>query len=121
MEKEEMKKKKAGCPEQVVKRVVSVQVYCTKAEYFAIAEKASRACMKIPAYIRLVILKGQIKSCLTEEERMIASELVGMSNNLNQLTKACHQEGLLKAMVYFERYRNSIDDLLKKLKPCSAK
>jgi len=39
-----------------------------------------------------------------------------MANNLNQLTKACHQEGLLSAMLEFERYRTGIDDLLQKLK-----
>jgi hypothetical protein len=39
-----------------------------------------------------------------------------MSNNLNQLTKACHQEGLLQAMVYFESYRNRVDQILEKLK-----
>jgi len=53
---------------------------------------------------------------LTEEERQFVKQLIGMANNINQLTKACHQEGLLSAMLDFERYRTGIDELLKKLK-----
>jgi hypothetical protein len=39
-----------------------------------------------------------------------------MANNLNQLTKKGHQEGFLTAVLMFEKYKNSIDELLEKLK-----
>jgi hypothetical protein len=39
-----------------------------------------------------------------------------MANNMNQMAKACHQEGLFEAMVLFENYRQQLIEVLKKLK-----
>ena len=58
---------------------------------------------------------GHIKPRLNEEESRFVRQLIGMANNLNQVAKCCHEEGVLKAMLYFENYRNQMDDLLKKL------
>jgi DNA primase len=55
--------------------------------------------------------------CSVAEEREFTRKLIGMANNLNQLAKACHQEGLLQTMVYFENYRSELDEILKKLMP----
>lgn len=110
-------KKKAGRPLQADKKEVQASVRFTRSEYLAIREKASKAGLKVSEYIRLITLGGQIKTCLTEEEREVARQLVGMANNLNQLAKACHQQGLLSAMVYFESYRDFLDEVLRKLKP----
>jgi hypothetical protein len=43
--------------------------------------------------------------------------LIGMSNNMNQVAKVCHRDGLFEAMQYFESYRNQIDTVLQNLKP----
>ena len=72
--------------------------------------------MKLSDYLRKVSVETKIMPRLTEEERQFVKQLIGMANNINQLTKACHQEGLLSAMLDFERYRTGIDELLKKLK-----
>jgi hypothetical protein len=53
---------------------------------------------------------------LTEEETGFIRQLIGMSNNLNQVAKACHEEGALSALRYFESYRNQVDELLKHLR-----
>ena len=111
------KKKKAGRPVKMIKKEVRACVRYSKAEYFVIREKASKAGLTASEYIRLVTITGQVKTRLSEEERMFARQLIGMANNLNQLAKACHQEGLLQAMVYFDGYRNRLDEILKKLKP----
>lgn len=116
MERAERGKKKAGRPLQAVKKEVKASVRYTRSEYFAIREKASKAGLKASEYIRQITLSGQVKSRLTEEERTVARQLVGMANNLNQLAKTCHQQGLLSAMVYFESYRDSLDEVLRKLK-----
>ncbi|HWJ29680.1 MAG TPA: plasmid mobilization relaxosome protein MobC [Flavisolibacter sp.] len=60
---------------------------------------------------------GEIRTRLTQEERDFVRKLIGMANNLNQLAKACHQEGLLQTLVYFESYRSELDEILKRLKP----
>ena len=53
---------------------------------------------------------------MNEEEKHFVRELIGISNNLNQLTKKGHQEGLLTAVMLFEKYRNMIDEILEKLR-----
>lgn len=117
METVRTKRKKAGRPVKTVKKEVRACVRFTKTEYFIIREKASKAGLKASEYIRQITINGQVKTRLAEEERQFARQLIGMSNNLNQLAKACHQEGLLQAMVYFESYRNHLDEILGKLKP----
>ena len=61
-------------------------------------------------------LQGKIISRLEEEERLFVRQLIGMANNLNQLTKKGHQEGLLTAVSLFEKYKNLVGELLEKLK-----
>lgn len=117
METVRKKKKKAGRPAKIIKREVRASVRFTKTEYFIIREKAAKAGVKVSEYIRQTAINANIKTRLSPEEREFAKQLIGMSNNINQLAKACHQEGLLQAMVYFENYRNHLDDILKKLKP----
>ena len=70
--------------------------------------------MKMTTYIRQMAINGKITPRMNEEERQFVRQLVGMANNLNQLTKKAHQEGLLTAVLMFEKYRNLVDELLKK-------
>ncbi len=111
------KRKKAGRPIKTIKKEVRACVRFTKTEYFIVREKASKAGLKASEYIRQITIKGQVKTRLAEEERQFARQLIGMANNLNQLAKASHQEGLLQALVYFEGYRKHLDEILGKLKP----
>ena len=106
-----------GRPKQAVKREVITGVRFTKTEYFIIKHKASKAGLRITSYIRQMALNGQIKVVkLNEEERQFVRQLIGMSNNLNQLTKRCHQEGALTAILHFENYRKALDEVLERLR-----
>jgi hypothetical protein len=117
MEKVQAKKKKAGRRKKEVKKEIRAAVRFTKAEYFIVKEKAAIAGITVSKYIRRVAINQQVSVRLTDEETKISRHLVGISNNLNQIAKACHDEGVLKAMAYFQHYRNLIDGLLKKLEP----
>lgn len=110
------RKKKAGRPVKAVKKEVRACVRFTRPEYFIIKEKAARAGMTTSFYMRQVAIRAQVNTRLTDEERQFVRHLIGMSNNLNQIAKCCHQEGALKAMVYFQEYREQLDAILKKLK-----
>jgi hypothetical protein len=110
------RKKKAGRPVKAVKKDVRACVRFTRPEYFIIKEKAAMAGMTTSFYMRKVAIHAQVIARLTEEERQIVRKLIGMENNINQIAKCCHQEGALKAMVYFQSYREHLDMLLKKLK-----
>ncbi|HUS01702.1 MAG TPA: plasmid mobilization relaxosome protein MobC [Chitinophagaceae bacterium] len=110
-------KHSGGRPKKQVKREIITGVRFTKVEYFAVKHKASKSGMKITLYIREMALQGKIISRLTEEERQFVRQLIGIANNINQLTKKGHQEGVLTAVLMFEKYRKLIDELLEKLKP----
>ena len=116
MEAVKTKKKKAGRPAKIIKKDIRACVRFSKTEYFVIREKASKAGLKASEYMRHIAINGQVKPRLADEERQFVRQLIGMANNLNQLTKACHQQGLLQAMIYFERYRDHLDEILGKLK-----
>ena len=62
-----------------------------------------------PEYIRESALNGEVVSGHNAETVAIAKNLIGMANNLNQLTKLSHQRGFQETHVY-------VVDLLKRLK-----
>jgi len=115
METVRQNRKKAGRPAKTIKKEIRTAIRFSKLEYFVIRQKAAKAGIKASAYIREVAINGQVTRRLTDEERQIVRQLIGMSGNFNQLTKNSHREGMLKTMLHFEAYRNQFDTLLKKL------
>jgi hypothetical protein len=115
METVKEKKKKAGRPVKTIKKEIRACIRFSKVEYFIIRQKAATAGVKASAYIRQIAINGEVKLRLNDEERQFVRQLIGMSNNINQLTKNSYKEGMLKTALYFEAYRNAIDKLLKKL------
>jgi len=61
-------------------------------------------------------IHGKIIYQLSEEERNYVRHLTGMANNLNQLTKKAHQEGLFSVIFLLEKYKNLVDEILEKMK-----
>lgn len=117
METVKENQKRPGRPVKSVRKEIRTTIRFTRPEYFVIKEKAVKAGIKPSVYLRQLGINGGIISRLTAEERQFVRPLIGMANNLNQLAKACHQEGVLRAMLYFENYRKQLDEILKKLKP----
>src|SRR5882724_886958 len=109
------KKRKGGRPAKDVKKGIKKSVRYDKGEYFIVRHKASKAGLNVSAYIRQITINGEVKNRLSDEERQFVRQLIGMANNINQIAKACHDEGLLKAALYFETYRDRIDKVLKQL------
>jgi hypothetical protein len=116
MEMVKEKKKKGGRPKKTVVRERTTGIRFSKTEHFIVQEKAKKAGLKLTTYIRQTAIEAEVKTRLTEEERMFVRHLIGFSNNINQIAKACHEEGVLRAMAYFERFGIQIDHLLKNLK-----
>ena len=118
MVREETKiRHRGGRPTKQVKRDIIKGIRFTKVEYYVVKQKASKSGNGITDYIRQMALHGKIISRLNEEERQFVRQLIGVANNINQLTKKGHQEGFLTAVLMFEKYRKLIDNLLEKLKP----
>ena len=107
---------KAGRPPKTIKKDIRAAVRFSRTEYFIVQTKAGKAGVKVSAYIREVAINATLKPRLNEEERQFVRQLIGISNNLNQLAKKAHQEGLLSAMQYFETFRSEIDTLLNRIR-----
>ena len=107
----EQDKKKDGRPPtgRVRKLSKSVTVKFSKPSYEALKLRARKANRKLAEYIRESALNGEVVSGHNAETVAIAKNLIGMANNLNQLTKLSHQRGLHETQVY-------VMDLLRKLK-----
>ncbi len=99
-----------------VKKESATGVRFTKSEYFIVKHKAEKAGLKISAYIRQMAINGRVMQRLNEEERQFVRQLVGVSNNLNQLTKKAHQTGIQSIQLNLEAYTNTINELLLQLK-----
>ena len=106
-----------GRPKKPVKRDIVKGIRFTKSEFYVVKQKAAKAGIGISSFIRQMAINGKIKPLLDEEERQFVRQLIGVANNINQLTKKGHQEGFLTAVLMFEKYRKLIDELLEKLKP----
>lgn len=110
------KEKRRGRAPKAVKKEIRAAIRFSRGEYFIIREKAAGAGVTPSFFIRQTALYATIKPRLTEEERQFVRQLIGMANNLNQLVKSSHREGMFKTMLYFEEYRKGIDEVLQKLR-----
>jgi hypothetical protein len=113
---ERQTKHKGGRPKMLVKKESATGVRFTKSEYFIVKHKAEKAGLKISGYIRQMSITGRLMQRLNEEERQFVRQLVGISNNLNQLTKKAHQAGIHSIKINLEAYTNIINELLLHLK-----
>ena len=87
----------------------SVTVKFSKPSYEALRLRARKANRKLAEYIRESALNSEVVSGHNTETVAIAKNLIGMANNLNQLTKLSHQRGFHETHVY-------VVDLLRRLK-----
>ena len=111
------KRKKPGRPFKTIRKEIRACVRLSQAEHFIIKQKAATAGIKISEYLRKAAFNVRIVPKLSEEEVQHVRDLIGMSNNVNQLAKIAHREGLYEATRYFEQYRKQFEEILLKLQP----
>lgn len=87
----------------------SVTVKFSKPDYDRLCLRSKQTNRTLAEYIRDSAFKAQIVAKHSTEEITTMRNLVGMANNLNQLTKLSHQIGLC-------RTANMVTELLEKLK-----
>ncbi|SEI83716.1 mobilisation protein (MobC) [Dyadobacter sp. SG02] len=121
MEKTETKDQKpynpkVGRPPKKVKRQSQLMVRLTENERFLIEEKARGAGMKPSAWFRQAAKKAKVLARFTPGDLTFLRMLSGMANNLNQLTRAAHREGLVTVQKRCRELLSDIDDILKKLR-----
>ena len=106
---------KGGAPKKKVKREFILRIRMTATERFQIASKAKTAGMRPSTWIRTAAKSAKVVPRLSLEERRILWMLAELSNNLNQLTKLAHQQGLLRVVQLCQEVLTEIDHTLKYL------
>lgn len=88
-------KKKGGRPAKRLKRNRTVVIRMTETERLLVTGKAREAGLNLSAWFRSAAKKGVVVARLRPEEVATLRMLSGMANNLNQLARLAHLEGLL--------------------------
>ena len=109
-------RKKGGRPKKAVIRKRTTGIRFSAIEYMIVRAKARKAGVRITTYIRQTVVDGEVKTRLTDEEKLFMRQLIGISNNINQVARLCHEQGVLRALLYFDQFKDQIDQLLEKLK-----
>lgn len=87
----------------------SVTVKFSKIDYDRLCHRSRQANRSLAEFLRESAFNARIVAKHSTEETTLMRNLVGMANNLNQLTKLSHQMG-------FYRTKNTVMELLGKLK-----
>lgn len=108
-----LRKLKGGRPVKAIKRETGIRVRLSSTEHYLIEQKAKKAGMKISDWFRHSAKRATVTGRLTPEDLKLLRMLSGMANNLNQLTKLAHQQGLLVIQKKCRELISEIDDVLK--------
>ena len=73
-----------------------------------IEQKSKQAGVRISDWFRQAAKSAKVSPRLNPEEHKIFRTLAGMANNLNQLTKLSHEQGLL---IFQKKCRTLIDEI----------
>ncbi|CAN5494246.1 plasmid mobilization relaxosome protein MobC [soil metagenome] len=106
-------KHKGGRPKINIRREVQVKVRLTATEHFMIGARAKEAGMRISDWFRAAAKAARVIARLKPEDLQIMRMLTGMANNLNQLTKLAHRDGLLTVARKCDGLMIEIDQALK--------
>jgi hypothetical protein len=102
-----------GRPKKAVRQEKNIGFFVTKVQYFIIQQKAAEARVNISDYMRQVAINGQVKARWSKEERELFKKMVGLANDMHQLVRIAEKQGAVDAALYFMKYRDLIDEVLK--------
>lgn len=109
------KKRTRGRPKKAITRSVSLVVRLTPTERLAIEGRAKSAGMIISEWFRKAARTAVIIPRLSREEAGHLRTLSGMANNLNQLTKLAHTDGLVSILTDLRRLLGEVERLMERI------
>ncbi|ARS37573.1 plasmid mobilization protein [Pontibacter actiniarum] len=101
-------RKQGGRPAKKVKRNFTLVVRVTETERLLVAGKAREAGLSLSAWFRAAAKKTTVTARLRPEEMATLRMLSGLANNLNQLARLAHREGLLSVQ---GKCRQALDEI----------
>ena len=115
MESVRMNKRKGGRPTKNLKRELRITARFSKLEHYILQQKARKAGINVSEFLQQAAIAAKVTGRLTDEERHIIRQLIGMANNLNQMAKVANREGMDSICLLLEACLQQIHDLLNKL------
>ena len=112
------KKKQKGRPIVADARRLSkaVTVKFSKIDYEMLRTRSRKANRRLAEYIRESALKSEVVQPRTEADMREYRTLVGMANNLNQLTKMAHQGSIIYLYSPIDKLLGEISDVIREYK-----
>jgi len=117
------KKKPKGRPTVADARRLSkaVTVKFSKIDYETLRTRSRKTNRRLAEYIRESALQSEVVQPRTEADLKEYRTLVGMANNLNQLAKLSHQEGIYYTSLQLDRLLAEISDIVRTYKQANKK
>ena len=94
----------------------AVTVKFSKKDYEILRTRSRKANRRIAEYIRESALLSEVVQPHTEADLKEYRTLVGMANNLNQLTKMAHQDGIIYLYSPIDNLLGEITNMLRTYK-----
>ena len=112
------KKKPKGRPTVADARRLSkaVTVKFSKIDYETLRTRSRKANRRLAEYIRESALQSEVVQPRTEADMKEYRTLVGMANNLNQLTRLAHQDSIIYLYSPIDKLLGEITDVIKEYK-----
>ena len=112
------KKKLKGRPTVADARRLSkaVTVKFSKIDYEILRTRSRKANRRLAEYIRESALKSEVVQPHTEADMKEYRTLVGMANNLNQLTRLAHQDSIIYLYSPLDKLLGEITDVIREYK-----
>ena len=121
--KNQNKKKPKGRPTVADARRLSkaITVKFSKIDYEILRTRSRKANRRLAEYIRESALKSEVVQPRTEADMKEYRTLVGMANNLNQLTKMAHQDSIIYLYSPIDKLLGEITDVIREYKQSTNK
>ena len=112
------KKKSKGRPTVADARRLSkaVTVKFSKIDYETLRIRSRKANRRLAEYIRESALQSEVAQPRTEADMKEYRTLVGLANNLNQLTKMAHQDSIIYLYSPIDKLLGEITDVIREYK-----
>ena len=117
------KKKPKGRPTVADGKRLSkaVTVKFSKKDYEILRTRSRKANRRMAEYIRESALQSEVVQPHIEEDMKEYRTLVGMANNLNQLTKMAHQDGIIYLYSPLDSLLGEITNMVRTYKQATNK
>ncbi|PAW93913.1 hypothetical protein CKK33_10575 [Mucilaginibacter sp. MD40] len=106
-------KHKGGRPKTSIKRESHAKIRLTATERLVYDKRAKEAGMSLSDFVRAAAKSARVTARLSVDDMKLMRMLAGLANNLNQLTRLAHRDGLLSVARKCSEVLNEIDQALK--------